>query len=689
MTPQTTIHTLGHTQMLIGVALLAALGLFMQLPNATHGMKGQANPPLRIDRVTPPAGQAVGGQPISLSGSFANLASVTLGGNLALWSYTNGTSEIMVTTPAHAAGAVNIDLTPTTGSPYSKSNAFAYLPTTFTDDTLVAGVTTAKAQHILELRQAVDALRAVAGLGSAAWTDPTLPPASVIIKAVHITELRSNLEHAALLLGYTGASYTDPALNSGLVIKRVHLEELRQRIRNLATLTASGPLMVNAGADQTITLPNTAMLTGTATGGGPLVALAWTKVSGPGSVVFGNASAVATNAIFALNGVYVLRLTAMDALTTVMDDVQVTVNADPATPPVLSAPSLNMTLATTIGDATEFLYTGTNPIQTGVAPGTINKMRAAVLKGRVFDKNNQPLPLVKVTILDHPEFGQTLSRADGRFDMAVNGGGVLTVKYEKVGFLPLQRTDNVPWQDYCGVSDVALMGYDANVAFIDLLAAAPIQVAQSSVNTDTSGTRRTTFMFKQGTTATMKLPGGAMQGLGKLHVRATEFTVGANGANAMPGELPANSAYTYAVEYSLDEAVAAGATETTFSQPVVQYNENFLNFPVGTDIPSGAYDRTTGQWIASMSGRVVKILSITSGTANLDVTGGGTPATDPQYAALGINLAERQTLATLYAVNQTLWRVPIIHFSPWDSNWPFGPPADAGGSGGPPPMCDT
>src|SRR5258707_5306042 len=98
-----------------------------------------------------------------------------MGGFSAPWSFTNGsadTSSITVTTPAHAVGAVQIDLTPTSGSPYSKANAFAYLPTVFTDDSIVIGATMVKAQHILELRQAVDAMRAVAGLGGAPWTDP-------------------------------------------------------------------------------------------------------------------------------------------------------------------------------------------------------------------------------------------------------------------------------------------------------------------------------------------------------------------------------------------------------------------------------------------------------------------------------------------------------------------------------------
>jgi hypothetical protein len=192
---------------------------------------------LRIDSVAPPAGRTGGGRQLKLSGAFANLVTVRVGSVTANWSYTNGASDttmITVTTPAHAVGAVGISLSSNSGLGYFKSNAFAYLPTSFTDDPLVAGVTTARAQHILELRQAVDALRAVAGLGPAIWTDPTLVPTSTVIKALHITQLRSALEDVATRLGYPGASYTDPMLGAGYVIKRVHIEELRQRIRAIA-----------------------------------------------------------------------------------------------------------------------------------------------------------------------------------------------------------------------------------------------------------------------------------------------------------------------------------------------------------------------------------------------------------------------------------------------------------------------
>jgi hypothetical protein len=64
-----------------------------------------------------------------------------------------------------------------------------------------------------------------------------------------------------------------------------------------------------------------------------------------------------------------------------------------------------------------------------------------VIRGKVLDKNNAPLSGVKITILNHSEFGQTLSRVDGMFDLAVNGGGLLTVDYQKPGFLPAQQKD--------------------------------------------------------------------------------------------------------------------------------------------------------------------------------------------------------------------------------------------------------
>ena len=82
-------------------------------------------------------------------------------------------------------------------------------------------------------------------------------------------------------------------------------------------------------------------------------------------------------------------------------------------------------------------------------------------------------------------------------------------------------------------------------------------------------------------------------------MRATEYTVGAAGPEAMPGALPPSSAYTYAAELSVDEAVAAGADRGPLQQAGRHYVENFLGFPVGGAVPTGYYDRDDGEWKAA------------------------------------------------------------------------------------------
>jgi len=356
---------------------------------------------------------------------------------------------------------------------------------------------------------------------------------------------------------------------------------------------------------------------------------------------------------------------------------------DPAT----VATPIDPTIATTVFASTAFLYSGTNPIQTGVAPSTINALRAAVVRGRALARDGSPLSGVAVNILGKPQFGQTLTRADGRFDLAVNGGGQLTVAFAKTGFLSAQRPVDVPWQDYVGVDDVVMIPIDGSVTTIAF--ANPTEVARGSVLTDTDGTRQGTLLFKQGTQATMVLPDGSQQPLTSLHVRVTEYTVGPNGLRTMPAPLPPASAYTYAAELSADEVIAAGATDLRFSQAVPFYLENFLGFPVGLAVPMASYDRARGAWIPSRNGRVVQIVSVTGGLANLDITGDG--AAD-DATPLGVDNAERQRLAVLYSSGQKLWRIPVTHFSPWDANYPKWlpdgatppdvPPASGGGGGG-------
>ena len=360
-------------------------------------------------------------------------------------------------------------------------------------------------------------------------------------------------------------------------------------------------------------------------------------------------------------------------------------SAAPTTSGVITAPPLDPTVATDLATASSFLYSGPNPVQTGVAPGTIEPKRAAVLRGKVLTRGDQALDGVLVTVNGHPELGQTRTRVDGMFDLAVNGGGLVTLSYVKSGFVPGQRQAEAPWQDYATVPDLVMVPLDQQVTAVAFGPSSGPAVAQGSPSTDADGTRTATLLFPAGTEAELVMPDGTRQQAGTLHVRATEFTVGPDGPKAMPGELPASSGYTYAVELGADEAIAAGATDIVFSQPVPLYVENFLNFPVGMAVPAGYYDRNQGEWIPSDDGRVVRIISETAGRADLDSDGDGVSDTG---ADLGVNDTELERLASLYEPGQSLWRVPVSHFTPWDCNWPYGPPLDAEPPQQPPPVPD-
>ena len=341
------------------------------------------------------------------------------------------------------------------------------------------------------------------------------------------------------------------------------------------------------------------------------------------------------------------------------------------------APPFDPTVAQPAALTTSFLYTGTDPVQTGVAAGTIVPVRAAVLRGRVLTRAGVPLAGVMVTVLDHPEFGRTHSGAGGIFDMGVNGGGLLTVKFDAAGFSSAQRQVNADMQDFAVLPDVMLVEADPMVTAVNFGADAPMQIHEATMQSDASGDRHAMLMFSPGTSAALTMADGTTQPMNLLNVRATEFTVGPDGPKAMPGTLPATSAYTYCVDLTADEVEDAGATGVTFDKPVWLYVENFLHFEAGIAVPSGFFDREKGQWVAGPSGRVVKVISITSGAVDLDVTGDGNVDTGATLAALSITDPERTQLAAKYAAGQSLWRVPIPHFSPWDSNWSFGPPADA------------
>jgi uncharacterized protein (DUF1800 family) len=94
--------------------------------------------------------------------------------------------------------------------------------------------------------------------------------------------------------------------------------------------TNNQPPIVSAGADQWITHPSTATLTGSATDDGRPVGAsltyAWTKRSGPGTVNFTNGGALSTGASFNVAGTYVLRLSVSDTQLSGYAEIQIRVD---------------------------------------------------------------------------------------------------------------------------------------------------------------------------------------------------------------------------------------------------------------------------------------------------------------------------------------------------------------------------
>jgi hypothetical protein len=121
--------------------------------------------------------------------------------------------------------------------------------------------------------------------------------------------------------------------------------------------TNEAPSVV-AGGDQVVTLPNSAILTGTVSDDGlpnNHVTTTWRKIDGPGDVIFADASAVNTYVTFSVPGSYVLRLEANDDLLTAFDDVSIFVRQAAHFLPAISA------FSPTSGEAgTRVTITGTN-----------------------------------------------------------------------------------------------------------------------------------------------------------------------------------------------------------------------------------------------------------------------------------------------------------------------------------------
>jgi len=297
--------------------------------------------------------------------------------------------------------------------------------------------------------------------------------------------------------------------------------------------------------------------------------------------------------------------------------------------------------------------------------------RFSLITGLVLDINQVPLPGVTITVHSHAEYGSVTTDDQGRFSIPVEGGGTLTVVYEKQGLIPAQRKVYVPWNDTAITESVVMIAEDPVATTLTFDGNADTVVTHKSEDVvDESGKRAVTMVFSGDNKAFLvDEEGNDVQELTTITTRATEYQT----PQAMPAKLPPNSAFTYCAELSVD-----GAQRVRFDKPVTTFIDNFLGFPTGSIVPVGYYDRDKGVWVPSENGVVVQLLDTNAdGLVDaLDADGDGASDDldgDGSFASEIKGFSDSQR----YAPGATFWRVQMSHFTPFDCNWPFGLPADA------------
>lgn len=217
----------------------------------------------------------------------------------------------------------------------------------------------------------------------------------------------------------------------------------------------------------------------------------------------------------------------------------------------------------------------------------------------MLGQDGLPLPQVTVTVKGRPQYGQTQTRADGYFDLAVEGGGGLTVDFRRDGYFPAQRLISVDWNQYGNLEDVVMVAPDstAPVSTINLACntsggnncpaiGLPVHAAPK-VTSDAQPARGAIVIFPHTVTVTEAPDNQSVMQPTTVNVSTTEYTkdisvegTSLNGANptsngrlAMPGNLPPASAYTYAVDlFDNDRMSENSQGSVTFTADPLQHN---------------------------------------------------------------------------------------------------------------------
>ena len=275
------------------------------------------------------------------------------------------------------------------------------------------------------------------------------------------------------------------------------------------------------------------------------------------------------------------------------------------------------------------------------------------------------------------------SGADGEFQLAVNGGGTLCFEYEKQGYLSACRMVNVGWQDYAWLPEVCLIEAAETTTQVSLKADAPLQIAQGESVKDEHGERKAAVLFPAGTTASLVMRDGTTRPVESLTV-------------------PRNRVHRRKERHSCHASPASGQQclhlcgrvrrrrsnrrrrrRRAIHEARLSLRRELSQFPGGDPRSVGLLRQRQGR--TGSPPRAAGSFRFWKSTTAWPIWTSKEKATRQPAKHLptwALPTTSGSSSPPTYKPGQSLWRMPISHFSIWDLNWGFSPPDDATGPDG-------
>uniref|UniRef100_A0AAY4CW13 Teneurin-4 n=1 Tax=Denticeps clupeoides TaxID=299321 RepID=A0AAY4CW13_9TELE len=94
-------------------------------------------------------------------------------------------------------------------------------------------------------------------------------------------------------------------------------------------------------------------------------------------------------------------------------------------------------------------------------PSPFDGSHACVIRGQVVTSDGTPLVGVNITFINNPTYGYTVTRQDGSFDLVMNGGVAVALRFERAPFITQEHTLWLPWGRFF-VMDTVVMRHEVN-----------------------------------------------------------------------------------------------------------------------------------------------------------------------------------------------------------------------------------